>query len=481
MKRFVMLLAVCTALSIILPAMAAEVAIKGDFNNRFMIYTNHNDWLDQEKGVLRDGNSNESWAEAKYRLWLNATSNDGRVKGVWAFEVGSLEYGKTGSVGKSVGGSYSGDAINVETRWLYTDFQLPWVSNKCRMRMGLQPFTVNSFYWKETIMGVKAYGAVNGVDWEAAWLRPVRDETKDPDDDVKDMDAFYGRLNFKPVNSLKMGVFAVYHSGDSDNNNSATFDTITSQNYELKKLGNKFDTQIFTIGTDGSWARDNLFAKWDFIYETGNIDDANFALSYNGTPYTDNDGVSGVSNENFDLSAYLLHVDLGFKMDAWKFTYTFWYASGDDDPDDDNMDAFMTVDIDRKDSICIFKAGFTDDDTFTEKDYILDKGFIMNKLAVDYMASRKLTMGGAIMYMMTAEDVEYGAYSDDKIGLEVDGYLKYKIYDNLEFAINAGYLFADDALDFYERNSAGDVLINEPDGNSDEDIFVSTARIRYKF
>lgn len=481
MKKFVMLLVACSILSMVLSVKAAEVKIKGDFNNRFMVYTNHNDWLDQEKGVLNDGNSNETWGEAKYRLWFDAGSNGGKVKGVCAFEIGSLEYGKTGSVGKSVGGSYSGDAINVETRWLYTDFQVPWCSSMCRLRMGLQPFTVNSFYWRETIMGVRAYGAVNGVDWEAAWLRPVRDENKDPDKKVKDMDAFYGRINFSPVDNLKMGVFAVFHRGDPNNKNPAAFATITSQNYELKKLGNKFDTRIFTTGTDGSWTRNNVFAKWDLIYETGNIDNADFGLSYNGIGYIDNTGRSGVNNEDFELSAYLLHVDVGFKMAAWKFTYTFWYASGDDDPNDDNFDAFMAVDIDRKDSICIFKASFTDDDTFTEKDYILDKGFIMNKLAADYKAGKKLTIGAGIMYMMTAEDIEYGPYSDDKIGLEVDGYLKYKLYDNLEFAINAGYLFADDALDFYERNSAGDAVTDEPDGKSDEDIFVSTARVRYKF
>jgi len=475
MKRFIMVLAVFAALALALPAMAADVKIKGDFNNRFMVYTNHNDWLDGESGVLRDGNSNETWGEAKYRMWFDATTNDGKVKGIWAFEIGALEYGKgkaSDGEGASTGGSYSGDTINVETRWLYTDFQIPWACNKFRVRMGLQPLSVNSFFWAETIMGVKAYGSVNSVDWEAAWLRPVRDETKDPDDDVEDLDAFYGRVNFKPMDGLKMGVFAVYFTGDADAKSPAEYGTITSQNYEIKKLGNNFDMEIFTIGTDGSWANDSFFAKWDFIYETGSIDDGGFALSYRGNSYVDNDG-NGVSDDSdMDLDAYLLHVDLGFKMDAWKFTYTFWYASGDDDAGDDDLDGFMAVDIDRMDNICIFEGGFTDDDYFTEKDYILDKGFIMNKLAADYKASKKLTMGGAVMYMMTAEDIEYGDESDDSIGFEVDAYLKYKLYDNLEFAINAGYLFADDAMDFFEE---------EQDGNSDEDIFVSTARVRYKF
>ncbi|MBN2705256.1 MAG: hypothetical protein JXR89_02310, partial [Deltaproteobacteria bacterium] len=126
-RRMGMFLAVLLMVAVAVPALAADVQIKGDFNNRFMVYTNHNDWLDGESGVLRDGSSNETWGEAKYRMWFDATTNDGKVKGVWAFEIGGLEYGTPSTGGKSsTGGSYSGDNVNIETRWLYTDFQLPW-------------------------------------------------------------------------------------------------------------------------------------------------------------------------------------------------------------------------------------------------------------------------------------------------------------------------------------------------------------------
>ena len=56
--------------------------------------------------------------------------------------------------------------------------------------------------------------------------------------------------------------------------------------------------------------------------------------------------------------------------------------------------------------------------------------------------------------------------------MEVDGYVSYKLYPNCELALNAGYLFADDVMDAWEVVS---------DGTADEDIFRSTARIRYKF
>ncbi|MBW1645065.1 MAG: hypothetical protein JRJ56_01875 [Deltaproteobacteria bacterium] len=472
MKKLAMVAAVLVALAMVLPAQAADLKVKGDFNNRFMVYTNHNDWLQSEKGGLEDGTVNETWGEAKYRMWVEASTNDGKVKGVWATEVGALHYGDES---KGAGG-YSGDGIVFENRWMYTDFQMPWCDNSARVRMGLQPFTANSWLWQETVMGVKFYGAAGSVNYELAWLRPWETQVYDKDDDARDLDSIYARLNFKPADGLKAGLFAVYMTGDSDKPASQT-GTITSQHYEVKKFANKYDLSLFTIGTDGKWNSDSFFVNWDLMYQTGSVDNANFQNAYKFGNGVAPDHTGPVVTDDFDVSAYFLHADIGMKMDAWKFTYTFWYASGDDDDTDGDFDAYLAIDVDRADSICLFEGGYTDDNYFTEKPYLLDKGFIMNKLSADYKANKKLTMGAAVMYMMTAEDIEYRdldgeKQKDDSIGVEVDAYLKYKIYDNLEFAINAGYLFADDAMDYFEADR---------DGNSDEDIFLSTARVRYKF
>ena len=62
--------------------------------------------------------------------------------------------------------------------------------------------------------------------------------------------------------------------------------------------------------------------------------------------------------------------------------------------------------------------------------------------------------------------------SSSDLGIEVDAYISYQMYKNLELALNAGYLFSGDAMDFFEATR---------NGSSDEDIFRSTARIRYKF
>ena len=473
MRKFAMVVVIIMALTTALSALAADIKIKGDFNNRFMVYTNHNDWLRSEKGGLSDGTVSDTWGEAKYRMWLEASTNDGKIQGVWATEVGALHYGDE----DDGAGGYSGDGIVFENRWMYTDFQLPWCDNVTRVRMGLQPFNANPWIWEETVMGVKFYGASGEVDYELAWLRPWETKHYNKDNDARDLDAFYARFNFRPTDELSSGLFAIYMTGDSDKDASQT-GIITSQDYEVKKMADMFDLSLLTFGLDGKWNGDSYFINWDLMYQTGSIDSANFSESYyfgGGSDFVDH--VGPVISDDFDVSAYFIHADFGMMVNAWKFTYTFWYASGDDDPDDNDFNAFLAIDLDRMDNLCIFEGGYTDDNYFTEKPYLLDKGFIMNKLAADYKANKKLTIGVALMYMMTAEDIKYrdldgDQQKHDSIGIEVDSYLKYMIYDNLEFAINAGYLFSDDAMDYYEADR---------DGKADEDIFVSTARVRYKF
>jgi hypothetical protein len=135
----------------------------------------------------------------------------------------------------------------------------------------------------------------------------------------------------------------------------------------------------------------------------------------------------------------------------------------------------MSTDVDRFDSIIFFEGGYTDDNYFTEAPHILDKGLFFNKLALDYKHSDKLTLGGAVLYLQTAEDLTLGGgRTSKKLGTEIDAYLSYKLYANTEIAINAGYLFADDGMDAFERTA-------QQDGNSDADVFRSTARVRYSF
>jgi len=464
-------------------APAAQIDVHGDLNNRFMLYTNQAQFFN---GAVADVNPavtnrldkrdiEESWGEIKYRLWVEGSTHEGKVKGVYGIELGAIRFGNQGtSVGRSTGGGFSGDGVNIETRWAYVDIQLPGVERKARFKVGLLPYSLNSFLWTETAMGVVFDGAAGkDVGYQLAWIRGKESFNATSDDSLfEDVDALSARVDFKPVENSKLGLFALWQTSNPSQAAPAPGDPdprrITSQTYLLKAFGN-VDLDIVSLGTDGSFTLPtgfgNAFINWDLIYQTGSVDNAVFTETASGL------GRTG----DFDLSAWLAHVDAGATVGRTRLTYTGWYASGDDNPLDSDFEGFLATDVDRADSIILFEGGYTDDTYFTERPYLLDKGLILNKLAVDHKATEKLAVGGALLYLMAAEDVAIGGgKKSDKIGTEIDAYLSYKLFHNVEVAVNAGYLFADDAVDAFEVGV-------QRDGKADTDIFRSTARIRYTF
>lgn len=454
-------------------AVAVEFEFHGDMNNRFLVYTNRDDWLQNEQqGTIGDKTVNATYGELKYRYWFEASDDDGDVKGVYAIEIGGVRWGREGS-GKAQGGSYSGDGVNVETRWAYLDFQTPGVEKKLRWRMGLQPWAINSFLWQETATGLNLYGMPTDlIDFQAAWIRSVdKLATDEAERNLENVDNILGRVNFNINPGLKVGVFGLYTWGDNDPASAADFAAVNPRNYEYKAWATDAKSNWYNIGIDGSWAPGKLFFNWDFIYQGGKLDNINF---------TDTEFSGLSSSGDFDISAWLGHADIGYKFGKPKLTYTFWYATGDDDAGDNDFDGFLAIDTDRTDSLSMFEGGYADDASyFTERAYMLDKGFIINKLALDYQWTEKLRVGTAAMYMMTAEDIEYfnnngGSESHDDIGFELNGYVSYMLFKNMELAVNAGYLWSGDAMDAFEVG-------NQKDGSADENIFVSSARVRWKF
>jgi hypothetical protein len=470
MKRFGPLLVFVLVLGLAMPVLGAEFKVNGDFNNRFTVYTDQagmfagaGDNSTAASRRIKDKGQSDHWASIKYRLWTTASTNDGAVKGVYAIELGAIHFGN-----KARGGGYSGDGVNLETRWAYTDLQVPFIESKSRLKLGLAPTKVNYYLWNETATGVQWYGSMDMMDYNVAWVRGF-ERPRTATSGGNSSDSFFARGGIKPADGLKLNVFALF----THSNGAGSSGAITDEGYQVKRFDNSdVDMDIWSLGLDGSYKTDagggNLFFNWDAVYQTGSIDDTTFK----GTTF------AKTAVQDMDLSAYFLHADAGFAWDDFKITGTFWVASGDDDPEDDDLEGYLSYDVDTFTGSTVLMESYDDDNYFTERPYLLDKGMIMAKIAFDWNATDVLKVGAAGMYMLTAEDIEYtsssGSESEDEIGVEIAGYLSYKLYQNVEFAINAGYLFAGDAMDYWEESSIRD-------GSSDEDIFRSMARIRYKF
>jgi hypothetical protein len=418
-------------------ALAAEFTVHGDLNNRFNLYTNQAGVYGGAETISKTPVSSddveEFFADLKYRMNVTAATNDGAVKGVMALEVGGLQFGSDVD--------YSGDELRFEVRKAYVDFQLPGVMSKARLSTGLQALTVNPFVWWETVPSVQLMGDAGSVAYKLAWARGIEAYNTSNDDDLfEDADALLARGDFAIGEGAKAGVVLLYQRKA---NLGAAADSAVS--YQIKRFG-VADYDIYTLGTDGKLTAGDLFANWDLFYQGGSID-------------------NNVS-QDLDVSAFLVHADLGINLGPTRVTYTGIYTSGDDDSSDNDVENFMSTDVDRTDSIVLQEGGYTDDDYFTEAPHILSSGLILNKLAVDHKLSDKTKLGGALLYLMTAEDLANG---EDTLGTEIDAYVSHMLYPELELAFNAGYLFTDDGMDNFAA------------GGDADDIFRITSRIRYKF
>ena len=451
-KKLRLMIAMLTIIAAAAPSMAAEFVFHGDLNNRFNLYSSHANLYKGavlEKGVAEQGgakgavlgdSNNTTWGDAKYRFWTEAKSNDGKIKGVFALEVGAIRFGN-----KDQGGAFSGDGKNIETRWLYTQFQVPGSAQKSLLTLGLQPYKVNKFVWSETATGVKYTTDL----YELAWMRGYEHFNTSADNDRSSADGFSARVNLRPNENVKLGLFALYQTQDPD---SATPGKVDAAQYGIKQMTD-VEYDIYTFGVDGGLTSGNFFVNWDGIYQAGELDNAQFT------------GFTATTTQDFDLSAYLLHADVGIKMGASKLTFTSWYASGDDNDTDNDLNAFMSTDVDTFDSIVLFEGGYTDDNYMTERPYLFNNGLFLNKLAYDRKQNDKTKWGLAALYLLTAEDLN----GEDQVGTEFDAYVSYQLYDNLELALNGGYLIT------------GDWWNTVKTANADDNIYRITSRVRYHF
>ncbi len=366
----------------------------------------------------------DTWAELQYRLWTVATSDDGNVKGVWAMEYGTANFG--------------GDALEFandtkgqfEMRLAYVDFQLPYFQSENRLTVGLQEIDISKWLWAETAAGIRNYGSFDvgatKVAYQIGWARQS-DSFPDDNNHSADADYWFAKVDFNlkdiaKVDNFDIGLFFVYASNKKENNQ-----LIEKQPWWL-------GGEVQFVGFKG------LEFEGTFIYEGGDAE---------------NDG---------DISAWFAAASVGYSWtEQFKTSFIFWYASGDDNLSDKDQDNYDAIETDTFGSVILFEDATFDDAYYASSNpYLNDLGFLMFRLRADYQATPKLTLALAGNYMMFDEDVQATIngkeIKDDSIGWEIDGYAKYELYPGLTVDLTAGCLFPDDALDAYAANGDADTM-----------------------
>lgn len=139
-------------LALAVPAMAQQPAFTVTFSGEMRVHgiwwDNVTDWRDTSDstcfaatGGRPSCKDSEAYFFQRWRLWTTVQSADKKAKAVWAVEVGDVTWGSGGGasgaefggttarVGPSTGGGLGADGVNVETKHLYVQFDIPGVPN----------------------------------------------------------------------------------------------------------------------------------------------------------------------------------------------------------------------------------------------------------------------------------------------------------------------------------------------------------------
>jgi hypothetical protein len=164
------------------------------------------------------------------------------------------------------------------------------------------------------------------------------------------------------------------------------------------------------------------------------------------------------SDSTVDVSSWGAMVDASTKMDAFTLGGLFFYLEGDVDDDSDNKgyvgrngvgndfnpfliatgDYFGVLNGDKSNFLASVgvPSGLTGNGD--------NPGAIALALYGVFQASEKLSFNGAVGHVW-ADEVPSGV--DDKMGLEIDLGMSYKLLDNLVYSAQAGYLIPGDLID----------------------------------
>ena len=186
MKRiFVVTMAAMLVLSIAGPALAVDLAVKGEWDFAFGWSGNRN-FRDHHN--RNGGDPDHFIARQRFRTQIDFIASE-QLKGVLMFEIGDIDWGRDeGKNGPGSGGGLDSDGVNVETKLAYLDWMIP--ETDIHIRMGIQEVALPSAtgfgnpVLNSDVAGIVASMPINDMfSIIALWVRPFDRYDDDNNDD----------------------------------------------------------------------------------------------------------------------------------------------------------------------------------------------------------------------------------------------------------------------------------------------------------
>jgi hypothetical protein len=335
-------------------------------------------------GVKDDSSQNVNQWDTRTRLFYTAVFSDD-FKFVNAFEFNV-------TFGAAPGGTVGTDGTGIfRIKHSYSDFR----TGTLRWTLGLQPATLaRGFLFADDFAGaIVRYqpGTTGDMLIPFMYAKVSEGGIGDPNNDTTLM-ALYP---YFPMGSMTINPYFVYG---------------------WVNLGE--DNDVYWLGVDFDWKLDNLGLWFTGIYNAGDV------------------------NAAVDISAYLAAIGANFALGQIGLSAEFFYATGDDDPADDSLDAFQLPPGASYYWAEIMGYGIFDNQVSAGAPADKISNIMAFNIGADFALTDQFKLAADIWYANLAED---NAAGDADLGTEIDLVLTYNIIENLKLEVVGAYLVAGDA------------------------------------
>jgi hypothetical protein len=426
MKKFAIIsLAALLVVAFTMPAAAFESIFGGYWRTR--AYTEQNYFGSKDA----DGDEgNLSQVDTRTRLYYTAKFSD-NFKFVNKFEMDAV-WGDQDPAGY---GDIGADGIRVEVKNTYVDFDMGPVNYK----IGVQGFILaRGFLADDDFAGAHVAYSNDLMTLPVFWFKAYEGST---DNNTADTDIFGIAPSFSFGDSTKLKPYFVYWMSD----NLEDYQNRGGTNLPpIATAGALDDADVYFIGADLDMNFDALSLWLTGIYQWGTID-------FQGGGDT-------------DISAYLVGAGASMNFGPADLHSRAFYASGDDDPDDNDIDAFTVIEGQSYYWSEIMGFGIFDNvaSAGSPADQISNVWAV--NLGATFKPMDKLSITGDVWYAQLAEE---DVNDEDELGTEFNLKLTYKLMENMNLDVVGAYLLAGDAT--------------SQDGKNDDDPYLVGSRLSLSF
>jgi hypothetical protein len=452
-KLSILALAAILVIFFTVPAAALENEFGGYWRTRFFSQKYFSGYdrgdrtgiPDGEGGEVRADDDTVERADTRTRLYYTAKIND-NLKLVNKFEMDAV-FGQQNTDDDINNlrnyGDIGADGVAIEVKNTYADFNLGPVN----FTVGVQPYSLfRDFQISDDASGIIArWQAMDNFVLAGSWLKNFEGGEGDGENEDLDTYTLTGAFWFNENISLKPSLSYAYTDELDAGLAAALLGGASPLTVPFLADENHGDAYLLSYGADF----DMTFEKWGMWVtaygQVGEVEDANFI-----------DG----SQEDLDIEAYLVAAggnvsfgEAGFLGDFGLHGETF-YASGDDDPTDDDIEGVISPFGSYYWSE-IMGYGIFDNTASANSPADKITNIWAVNLGVDMKPMDKLKIAVDWWYAELVED-DQTLNEEDVLGHEVDLRITYELVEGLNLDVVGAYLFADDATAAAVRDNEED-------------------------